>query len=419
MTPWTPQLPPPRSSKPSVAFLPGFPEIAPPPGQALLESTGRVRPAPGIVPRTSYREGMRTDGRQTQKGTLISLFKGTSTDPGVSSDPPPSDQEGREARRRLRVALTLGALYFIWGSTYLAIRFAIETLPPFLMAAVRFLVAGGVLYLWARARGAQRPTWPLWRTAGATGLLMLLGGNGSVVWAEQFVPSGLVALLIATVPLWIVLLDWASREGTAPGGGVLFGVLWGFMGVGVLVSGSEIARAGPDDFLGGVLVLLGAGCWAAGSLVARYGKRPASATLGNGMQMLAGGGGLLLAGLIRGEPGMFRLEGVSVLSAFALLYLIVIGSLVAFSSYIWLLRNTTPAVASTYAYVNPVVALFLGWALASEPLTPRTGVAAFIILTAVMIITTRRTRGGPLPGRKTEVRPVPGPGPHPGRGVGR
>ncbi len=310
----------------------------------------------------------------------------------------PGDDEGRRARRG-RIALALGGLYFIWGSTYLAIRIAIETLPPLLMAGGRFLLAGAVLYAWARARGAARPTGPLWRTSAVSGVLMLLGGNGAVVWAEQFIPSGMVALLVATVPLWIVLQDWAGGKGGAPGGGTVLGILWGFAGVGILVTGSEIGRGGPQNLMGGLLVLLGAGSWAAGSLVARYGARPPSAALGNGMQMLAGGGALLAAGLLRGEAASLVPGAVSMDSVLAVLYLVVFGSLVGFSSYIWLLRNTTPAVASTYAYVNPLVALLLGWALAGEPLSARTVLAAFIILSGVLVITTRGTRGAPAPVR--------------------
>ena len=296
--------------------------------------------------------------------------------------------------RGLRIALALGGIYFIWGSTYLGIRIAIETLPPFLMAGVRFLMAGGCLILWARARGALWPTASLWKTSAIAGLLMFLGGNGAVVWAELFVPSGLVALLVATVPLWIVLQDWASGRGRSPGIGVTFGILWGLLGVVLLVTGSEIGMAGPQDLFGGLLVLVGAACWSAGSLVARYGARPSSSALGNGMQMVAGGGALFLVGLVRGEPAAFDPAGVSTASVLAFFYLVVFGSLVGFSSYIWLLRNTTPAVASTYAYVNPAVALFLGWALANEPISARTGLAAFVILSAVVIITTQRSRGG-------------------------
>jgi drug/metabolite transporter (DMT)-like permease len=296
--------------------------------------------------------------------------------------------------RRIKVGLALGSLYLIWGSTYLAIRIAIDTLPPFLMAGARFLVAGGVLFAWARARGAPRPGVGLWKTATVAGVMMFLGGNGTVVWAEQFVPSGLVALLVATVPLWIVLQDWAFGQGRAPGPGVMVGILVGFSGVALLVSGSEIGRAGPEHLLGGLLVALGAGSWAAGSLVARYGAHPPSAAMGNGMQMLAGGMSLLVAALLRGELAALEPGSISAPSLLALLYLVVFGSLLGFSSYIWLLRSTTPAVASTYAYVNPIVALLLGWALASEPLTPRTGLAAFVILSSVVLIT---VRPGPSP----------------------
>ncbi len=294
-----------------------------------------------------------------------------------------------------KVALALAGIYFIWGSTYLAIRIAIETLPPFLMAGIRFLVAGGILLIWSMARGAGAPSALLWKTAALSGILMFLGGNGAVVWAEQFVPSGLVALLVATVPLWIVLQDWVWGRGGSPGIGLSFGILWGFGGVALLVTGSEIGRAGPQDLLGGLFVLGGAMCWSAGSLVARYGARPASAAMGNGMQMVTGGVALLLAGLLTGEAGAVHPSTISTSSVLAFFYLVVFGSLIGFSSYIWLLRNTTPAVASTYAYVNPGVALFLGWALAGEPFSPRTGLAAFVILTAVLIITTQRTRGGP------------------------
>ncbi|MBT8395507.1 MAG: EamA family transporter [Gemmatimonadetes bacterium] len=294
-----------------------------------------------------------------------------------------------------KLVLALGAVYFIWGSTYLGIRIAIETLPPFLMAGVRFLVAGALLLAWAGWKGASLPTAAIWRTSAVSGVLMFLGGNGAVVWAEQFVPSGLVALLVATVPLWIVLQDWAFGKGGPPGIGLSFGIIWGFAGVGILVTGGEIGMAGRDDLFGGLLVLLGAACWSAGSLVARYGPRPASAAVGIGVQKLAGGGALLLLGLVRGEVAALDPSGISAASVLAFAYLVVFGSLIGFSSYIWLLRNTTPAVASTYAYVNPAVALLLGWAVVGEPMSLRIGLAAFVILSAVIVITTQRTRGAP------------------------
>jgi drug/metabolite transporter (DMT)-like permease len=331
--------------------------------------------------------------------------------------PPPTDpypERGERPRKpltrhntvlssRFLIVLALGAIYLIWGSTYLAIRIAIETLPPFLMAGVRFLLVGGILFIWARLRGNGTASKGVWFACSLSGLLMFLGGNGTVVWAEQFVPSGLVALLVATVPLWIVLQDWASGRGPAPGPGLLIGILFGFGGVALLVSGSEIAVPGRGPFLGGVVVLFGAACWSMGSLVSRYGPKPPSAPLGIGIQNLAGGGALLLLALFRGEVAALDPGKVSAASILAFFYLVVFGSIVGFSTYIWLLRNTTPAVASTYAYVNPIVALVLGWALAGEPFSPRTGVAAFVILSSVVIITTQRTGGIPPPKR---IRPA-------------
>jgi drug/metabolite transporter (DMT)-like permease len=310
----------------------------------------------------------------------------------------PAGDQGAHSKPELRRTSLLFALlgvYFIWGSTYLAIRLAIDTLPPFLMAGTRFIIAGGILLLWARVRGVGPGRPGVWKAGLLSGVLMFTGGNGAVVWAEQFVPSGMVALLVATVPFWIVLQDWLSGKGPRPGPGLAFGILWGFFGVGMLVTGSEIGLAGREELLGGIFVLFGAFCWSAGSLIARYGARPASAALGNGIQMIGGGTGLLFLALLAGEPATFQPEAVSGTSLLAMGYLVIFGSLIGFSCYIWLLRNSTPAVASTYAYVNPAVALVLGWALASEPLSMRTGLAAFIILSAVLIITTRRTRGAP------------------------
>lgn len=302
-------------------------------------------------------------------------------------------QPGRH--RKLEVGLALAAIYLIWGSTYLAIRLAIDTLPPFLMAGTRFLVAGGLLFLFSRVRSRTGGTPRQWLTAALSGGLMLAGGNGAVVWAEQFAPTGLVAVLVATVPIWIVLFDWASGRGGVPGLGVVVGVLWGFMGVVVLISGSELGGGAVQDWLGGMVVLGGAACWALGSLVARYGARPRSLGQGAAMQMLAGGCVLLILAILNGDPGSWDPGRVSLTSIVAFWYLVVFGSWVGFSSYVWLLRNTSPALASTYAYVNPVVALILGWGLAGEPMAPRTFLASFIILSSVVLITTQRVSRGP------------------------
>jgi drug/metabolite transporter (DMT)-like permease len=274
----------------------------------------------------------------------------------------------------------------------LAIRFAIETLPPFLMAGARFVVAGGVLYGWARRRGAARPTRFHWRAATVVGGLMLLGGNGGVVWAEQRVFSSLAALMIATVPLWMALLDWVRPGGVRPGNGVVVGLALGFAGVVLLAT----AGAGAGDHYlepaGAIVLVLAALSWSIGSLYSRGARLPASPFLATAMEMLMGGALLLVVGLLTGEWTQLGMQ-VSFRSFLALGYLIVFGSIVAFTAYIWLLRVTTPARASTYAYVNPVVAVLLGWALGNEPLTPRTLLAAAVIIVAVVFITTYRARG--------------------------
>lgn len=299
----------------------------------------------------------------------------------------------RSAGTTTWVILAFGAVYVIWGSTYLAIRIAIETLPPFLMAGVRFVVAGTVLLGWARLRGSALPTRIQWRNTAVVGAMLLLVGNGAVVWAEQWVPSGLVALLVATVPLWIVLVDWGWGERRPPGPWLVLGLAWGLAGVALLVGTEGIGIAVGKPLLGAGVVLVGAFSWAAGSIVARDAAMPSSPAMTVGAEMLCGGGLLLLLSLAVGEPAGFRLPDVTLRSVLALLYLIVFGALVAFSAYIWLLGRVPAARVSTYAYVNPVVALFLGWALAGEPMTGRTAVAAAVILSAVMLVNARTRRG--------------------------
>jgi drug/metabolite transporter (DMT)-like permease len=278
-------------------------------------------------------------------------------------------------------------VYVIWGSTYLAIRFAIETLPPLFMAALRFLLAGSLLYAWARSRGAPRPTPSQWKAAAVVGALMFVGGNGAVVVAEQWVPSGLVALLVAAVPLWMVILDWLFGSRNRPTGRVVLGLLGGLAGVAVLAGSPGVGAGGAHELLGAGLVIAGSAAWAGGSIYARHADAPPRPRLWVAMQMLAGGAFLLPLALAAGEWNRLDVGSISMKSVLALLYLVVFGALLAYSAYIWLLRATTPAQVGTYAYVNPVVALVLGWALAGEPLTLRSLAAAAIIVGSVVIIT--------------------------------
>jgi drug/metabolite transporter (DMT)-like permease len=310
--------------------------------------------------------------------------------------PPANDQEQAPT---WALVLAFAGIYVIWGSTYLAIRFAVETLPPFLMGAARFLTAGALLYGWARLRGASAPEPAHWRGSLILGALLLAGGNGVVVYAEQWVPSGLAALLVTAVPLWVVVLEWvgpkAVRKGR-PGPAVLAGVAGGLAGVALLVGPGDLE--GTIDLLGAVTLLAAALSWAFGSVISSRLPRPSSPTLGTAMQMLAGGAVLLVVGVAWGELAAVQLAAMSAKSLLALAYLVVFGSLLAFTAYVYLLRHVATSKVATYAYVNPVVALLLGNVLAGEELTPRTWLAATVILASVVLITTYR--------RGSRVRPA-------------
>jgi len=291
----------------------------------------------------------------------------------------------------VQVVAAFVAVYIIWGSTYLAIRYADETMPPFLMASARFLIAGGLLYVWLRLRGTPRPQRVHWKSALIIGALLLAGGNGLVSFAELQVPSSVAAVIVAMVPLWMALLDWLRPGGVRPSAGVLVGLAIGFGGVALLVTQGNAA--------GGVLTVFGVGTllvatfsWASGSLYARNATLPKAPLMGTATEMLAGGVILLVLATATGEWGQLHMQRISTDSVLALAFLIVFGSLVAFSAYVWLLRNVSSARVSTYAYVNPAVAVFLGWALAGEIITIRTLVATAVIIAAVALITAARAR---------------------------
>ena len=292
---------------------------------------------------------------------------------------------------RWQIATAFASIYLCWGSTYLAIRLAVETLPPFSMAGARALVAGSLLYAWTRWRGAPRPELIHWRAAAIVGGFLLLGGNGLVSWSEQRVPSGIAALIVGSVPLWMVLLEWLWHSGPRPTIGIVLGLLVGFIGVGFLAAPGRFGDNNQIDPWGTGALLLAAFLWASGSLYSRRARLPSSQLMAAGMEMLAGGVLLLLAGGVTGEWLRFEPGRVVRHSIIAWAYLIVFGSLVGFTAYVWLLKATTPARASTYAYVNPVVAVVLGWAFAGEPITPRVLLAAAAIILAVVIIVSQST----------------------------
>ena len=300
----------------------------------------------------------------------------------VVHDPPP----------KLRVALAFAAVYIIWGSTYLAIREGVHTIPPLLMAGVRFVIAGSVLYSLARWRGAAKPDRVHWRSTLIVGGLLLLCANGGVCWAEQYVPSGVAALLVTTVPLWMVLMNWLRRGGVRPSGMEVIGLILGFVGVAVLVDPRSLVGQEPVDLTGAIVLLGAAFLWALGSLYSRHTPMPSSPLLSTAMQMLCGGVLLLVASAATGDAWKHDLTQVTLRSVLALAYLIVFGALVGFTAYVYILKVSTPARVGTYAYVNPAIAVLLGWWLAGEPVTWTTITAMGIILTGVVLITVRRGR---------------------------
>jgi len=305
--------------------------------------------------------------------------------PSEISSPPPSRPASTVRPRLALVIAALGVLYIVWGSTYLGIRIAIDTIPPLLMASVRFALAGIVLYVWAVRQGdtrGDRPGRKQWIASAVVGVLLLAGGNGGVTWGEQFVPTGIAALLIASVPIWIVVFAHFTGDDrlTWP---VAVGLLIGIVGVGILVQPAGVSAA----YLLGSLVILGAAfAWAAGSVYARRAPLPRRPLVATGMEMIGGSIALLVLSAATGELSRVHPERISWQSLVALLYLTVFGSLLAFSSYVWLLRHTRAAVAGTYAFVNPAVAVLLGWGFLGEALTSRVLVAGAVIILAVVVV---------------------------------
>jgi drug/metabolite transporter (DMT)-like permease len=285
---------------------------------------------------------------------------------------------------RWKIVLAFLAIYLCWGMTYLAMRVAVRDIPPHLMSGARFVVAGLILYAWSRRRGDLQPTGPEWRAATLIGAFLLLGGNATVAWAEEQVPSGIAAVLIAVAPIWMVGFEWA-RGGPRPTRRVIGGLLLGLAGLGMLVSAAGNAEE-RVNLLGALLLVLASASWAWGSVISKTAPLPNSPFLATSMEMIAGGVLLLLTALLTGQFSRFRPLDVPGSAVLAWSFLVVFGSLVGFTAYIWLLGVTSISKAGTYAYVNPIVAVFLGWALLDEPVTGRTLVAAFVILAGVALV---------------------------------
>lgn len=300
---------------------------------------------------------------------------------------------GKKDSKLVAIMVALLTVYLFWGGTYLGMKIAIESIPPFIMAGVRFTLAGAFLFLLSRLKGAELPSAAEWKGAGIVGALLLLGGNGIVAWAELRLPSAIASLLVATVPLWILVFNWVGGSRQKPSVGVMAGILVGLAGVAVLVvhpGGSE--SKGVDTI--GILALLGASIsWSFGSLYSRTAKLPASPLMSTALQMIIGGILLSMASLFLDDWTKLHVTQISLRSWVALGYLILFGSILAYTAYIWLLKNAEPSLVSTYAFVNPIVAVFLGWLLADEQMTTQSWVAAAMIIAAVAIITIFRGKG--------------------------
>ena len=312
---------------------------------------------------------------------------------------------------KTKIWIALLALYIVWGSTYLGIRFAVETIPPFLHAALRFLISGVILYAWRRASGDPAPTAGNWKSTAIVGTALLLGGNGLVAWAEQSVPSGIAALMISTSPFWLVLFESMRTGGTRPTWQAILGLVVGFGGVFILIGPSEITGVENSfDTFGVILLLLAPLFWSMGSIYARGADMPKSTLLSTGMQMLTGAVALFIVSVVKGELNGFSFGLVSMRSWLALAYLVTFGSLIGFVSFGWLLHNAPVSLTSTYAYVNPVVAVLLGYLFADEVLNGRILVATAIIIGSVVLINSARqakVKAEPLqavPNARTEPR---------------
>jgi drug/metabolite transporter (DMT)-like permease len=295
------------------------------------------------------------------------------------------------------VPVAFAAVYVIWGSTYLAIRVGVESFPPLMLAGARHLIFGLLFYPILRWKTGARPTSANWRAAAITGCLLLLLGNGIVCVAEQTVPSGVTALLVATVSLWMVLVDWLRPGGVRPVLRVCAGLLVGFSGLLLLVGPRNVGGAGRVDPAGVALLVLASLAWACGSVYSKHSEMPSSPLLGATMQSISGGVGLWIAAAFSGELGTFHLAAVSSRSWLALAYLTCCGSMLGFTAYIYILKHSTATRVATYAFVNPVVAIFLGWLLLSERINLRTILAGAIILFAVVLVISAPRRVDPSP----------------------
>jgi len=291
---------------------------------------------------------------------------------------------------KTRIWIALFALYIVWGSTYLGMRIAIETIPPFVHGAIRFFISGVILFVWQRFAGQPMPTARQWISCAIIGNLLLVGGNGMVSWAEQTIPSGIAALIIAAVPMFMVIMESIRPRGHKPTVKAIIGLCIGFVGIYILVAPSHTAQAPSLNVFGVFALLAACAFWSIGSVYSKAADVPSSALMTTGAEMLAGSVGLLIMSLLTNELQTWNVATVSAHSVYGLVYLLLIGSIIGFGSYIWLLKHAPISLVASYAYVNPIVAVLLGAWLASEPLDPHIWISTVIIMGSVMLVNSKK-----------------------------
>ncbi len=289
-------------------------------------------------------------------------------------------------QQKLKTLLAFGAIYLIWGSTFLAIRYAVETIPPLMMIGIRSLAAGIILYLFSRFKSKEKikreNIFPLL----ILGTMFFLIGHGLLAWSQQYVPSGMAAVLVTIEPLWIIGIEWFFLKDTRVKLRGILGLVLGFGSVIYLIASTTGSTTSDNDFLGSALIVVGTLSWGGGAVYSRVANVPKSPILSSGMELIFGGMLVLIISFIIGEPSQFHLSQVTLKSFFGLLYLITFGSVIAFTAYVWLLGHTSVTRISTHTYVNPVIAVFLGWLFANEQITAALLAATGIIIISVYLV---------------------------------
>jgi len=289
-------------------------------------------------------------------------------------------------QQNLKTLLAFGAIYIIWGSTYLATRYAIETIPPLMMIGIRSLTAGIILYLLSRFKSKEKIKGENILPLVTLGAMFFLIGHGVLAWAQQYVPSGMTAVLVSAEPLWIIGIEWFFLKDTRVKLRGIVGLFVGFSGIVYLIAFTTGSTTSNNNFLASALIVACTLSWGGGAVYSRVANVPKSPLLSSGMELIFGGTLVLITSFIIGEPSQFHLSQVTLKSFFGLIYLIIFGSVIAFSAYVWLLGNTSATRISTHTYVNPIIAVFLGWLIANEQITIALIIAAAIIIISVYLV---------------------------------